>query len=247
MISARLNNLNVAFASYSELLSIVSGVFSAPGEQICIGYVNTNSVVLSSELPKFFLSLQAFSLLYADGFGMHAAARILGNKTDGLLENNNATEFNHALLAFLHDHRQKVFLLGTTPVSLQRFAERSSVQYPNIKIVGTCDGFHGASDPGTLASINRSGADVLLVGMGSPQQEMWVHEHFDELNVPICVTVGAFLDFYSGTIRRAPAVVRFLRLEWLFRLLQEPVRLWRRYLIGIPKFLILIFKQRVSR
>ena len=101
------------------------------------------------------------------------------------------------------------------------------------------DGFFAKADePAILAHLEKVRPDILLVAMGVPRQERWIAEHLSEKHCTVALGVGALLDFMSGTIPRAPLRLRRLGLEWLFRLLVEPMRLWRRYLIGNPLFLM---------
>ena len=88
---------------------------------------------------------------------------------------------------------------------------------------------------------------MLLVAMGVPRQELWIARHIDERHCTLPIAVGALLDFLSGAVPRAPLWMRRLRLEWLFRLVVEPGRLWRRYVVGNPLFLVRVVRQRLSR
>ena len=94
--------------------------------------------------------------------------------------------------------------------------------------------------------INRSGADVLWVSLTAPKQDFWIAEHFDQLNVSVAVGVGAAFDVVAGNIQRSPAWMQKSGLEWLYRLMKEPVRLSRRYLVEAPLFIPLIFKQFIT-
>jgi N-acetylglucosaminyldiphosphoundecaprenol N-acetyl-beta-D-mannosaminyltransferase len=102
-------------------------------------------------------------------------------------------------------------------------------------------------DEGVIRRINRSSADVLWVGLSTPKQEYWMHEHASRLEVPVAVGVGAAFDFLSGTKRSAPALMQERGLEWLFRLVNEPTRLWRRYLVGGSMFAYWIAVDRIRQ
>jgi N-acetylglucosaminyldiphosphoundecaprenol N-acetyl-beta-D-mannosaminyltransferase len=102
-------------------------------------------------------------------------------------------------------------------------------------------------DEDVIRRINRSGADVLWVGLSTPKQEYWMHEHASRLEVPVTVGVGAAFDFLSGTKRSAPAWMQERGLEWLFRLVNEPTRLWRRYLVGGSLFVYWIAVDRIRQ
>lgn len=101
-------------------------------------------------------------------------------------------------------------------------------------------------DEAACARIRTSQADIVWVGLGSPKQEVWMSEHFQQLGVPVIVGVGAAFDFLSGVKLQAPRWMQRSGLEWFFRLLNEPGRLWRRYLLGYPRFVILVILQRLG-
>jgi exopolysaccharide biosynthesis WecB/TagA/CpsF family protein len=113
--------------------------------------------------------------------------------------------------------------------------------------VGTHHGyFTPEAERGLLRAIRQAAPDILLVGFGNPRQEQWIVRHQAELGVTLCVGVGAFFDFAGGRVRRAPAWARRARMEWLFRLILEPRRLWRRYLLGNPVFLWRVLRGRLA-
>jgi lipopolysaccharide/colanic/teichoic acid biosynthesis glycosyltransferase len=110
--------------------------------------------------------------------------------------------------------------------------------YPNLRVAGTRDGFAGAADTEALiADINDSGADILLVALGVPMQELWLHQNAHRIDAPLSLAVGALFDFLAGRVVRAPNLVRRARMEWVWRLAQEPRRLAKRYLAGNVSFL----------
>ncbi len=241
-----INGINVSFASYAEILSVIDRSISVKSPTSIIGYVNANTIVLSHHDHVFKQALNNHSISYADGIGMHLAAKILNHDTLGFIQNHNASDFNHELFRYADQKKLRVYFVGTSQFSLARLREKLAKAYPNIKTVGFCDGYEEVLKDTVIESINSSGADILIVGMGNPKQELWLYKNKELLKVPVCITVGAYLDFVSGVILRAPVFVRSLRLEWLFRLIQEPQRLWKRYILGIPKFMAIIIKQRLS-
>src|SRR5690606_4969813 len=97
-----------------------------------------------------------------------------------------------------------------------------------------------------VAHVSRSRADVLLVAMGAPDQDLFIARHLEALGTPVALGVGGLFDFYSGRIPRAPVTLRRLRLEWAYRMAQEPDRLWRRYLVGNPEFIGRVLRARVD-
>ncbi|HXE35334.1 MAG TPA: WecB/TagA/CpsF family glycosyltransferase [Verrucomicrobiae bacterium] len=148
------------------------------------------------------------------------------------------------LLAFCEEsagRRYRHFFCGGEPGVAERLAESLKCRFPELNVVGTCSPpfrtLNADEDAGIVEMINRAAPDVLWVGLGAPKQERWIHEHKDRLRVPVAVGIGAAFDLLSGRRRQAPSWMREHGLEWFFRLLQEPRRLWRRYLVCGPQFL----------
>lgn len=137
----------------------------------------------------------------------------------------------------------RIFLYGSTEKTLIRFRENISRHYPLIEIVGYhVDRFRNATkeeDEQDIEKINQSGAHIILVGRGCPRQEIWVAEHIGKIN-GVMLAVGAAFDFHANTLHQAPVWMQNNGLEWLFRLIQEPRRLWKRYLFTNSKFIYLI-------
>jgi len=137
-----------------------------------------------------------------------------------------------------------IYLLGAKPGVAQATADNMVERYPNLTVAGVRDGYFNAEEEDAVVeAINESGARILLVAFGAPRQELWLEQWRDRLAPPVCMGVGGLFDFYSGRIARAPAWMREMGLEWVFRLLQEPGRMWRRYVIGNPLFLYRVWQQ----
>ena len=144
----------------------------------------------------------------------------------------------------------KHFFYGGAPGVPERLAERLVVRFPGLKVVGTfsppLSALTPEEDEDVVRMINEASPDILRVGLGAPKQERWMAEHRDRLQVPVMIGVGAAFDFHSGVKRQAPRWMQRAGLEWLFRLCQEPRRLWRRYLLNIPRFLCLVIAQELG-
>ncbi|MGB7437274.1 MAG: WecB/TagA/CpsF family glycosyltransferase [Candidatus Acidiferrum sp.] len=133
------------------------------------------------------------------------------------------------------------FFLGGRPGVANKLANKLQCRFPSMRVVGICSPpfrkLTQQEDYEIVERINRAAPDVLWVGLGCPKQERWMREHRDNLRVPVVVGVGQAFDIHSGETARAPLWMRERGLEWLFRLCQEPRRLWRRYLIYNTKFI----------
>ena len=141
-----------------------------------------------------------------------------------------------------------VMFFGSSEKVLSLIRERAAIDYPNLEVVTYSPPYKPEfSDEDNLAmiqAINNANPDLLWIGMTAPKQEKWTYKHWNELNIHChCGTIGAVFDFYAGTVKRAPLWWQRHSLEWNFRLMMEPRRMWRRYIIGNVKFLYYIFKE----
>lgn len=141
-----------------------------------------------------------------------------------------------------------IYLYGSKPETLNKLINNYSKRFPNIKIVGIHpDRFREAThqeDLDDIRKINDSGAGIVLVGRGCPRQELWVANHVGKINA-VMMAVGAAFDFHAGTLKKAPEWMQRNGLEWFFRLMQEPKRLWRRYLYTNSIFIFLYIKHKL--
>lgn len=142
-----------------------------------------------------------------------------------------------------------VYLYGSTPSTLTKLVENIKRTFPNVVIAGThVDRFRDATaseDIEDIRKINESGAHLVLVGRGCPRQEVWVAEHLGKINA-VMMAVGAAFDFHAGTLKQAPVWMQNAGLEWFFRLLMEPNRLWKRYLFTNSKFIYLFLRKKIG-
>jgi len=139
-----------------------------------------------------------------------------------------------------------VFLFGSSPLVLQDLSTNLLVNFPNLRIAGTQASLFRKTTiqekQEIVSGIQQSGASLVFVGLGCPRQEVWIYEYQDNLSMPL-IAVGAAFDFHAGHLPQAPQSLQKIGLEWLFRLLQEPKRLWRRYLFNNPEYLFLLLLQ----
>lgn len=156
-------------------------------------------------------------------------------------ENLNGTDLLPALLQAA-PAGTRVFLYGATPDVLAKTAALLAERY-GCMVCGAVDGFSGAPPEAIAAQAAEARPDMVLVALGNPLQEEWIAAHAAEVRAPLMIGVGALFDFLTGAVPRAPAAMRRLRLEWLYRWAQEPARLRRRYTIGIARFSGLVLRQ----
>lgn len=173
--------------------------------------------------------------VFADGIGVKLAAK-MENKQ--IIDNVNGTDMFPLLCQEAARKNLGIYILGARPGVAAICAEKMKTRFRGLKIAGTQDGyFKEAETQQVIEKINASGADILIVAFGAPLQEFWMDKHRTQLKVPVCIGVGGCIDFYADRIPRAPLWVRNLSMEWIWRLAQEPKRMWRRYIVGNPLFL----------
>jgi N-acetylglucosaminyldiphosphoundecaprenol N-acetyl-beta-D-mannosaminyltransferase len=143
------------------------------------------------------------------------------------------------------------FFYGGGPGVAERLAARLQVRFPGLKLAGTCSPpfrpLTPEEDRAVVERINAALPDIVWVGLSTPKQERWMASHIGRLQAPVLIGVGAAFDFHAGLKQQAPRWVQRSGLEWLFRLVMEPRRLWRRYLINNPGFLMLILLQALGK
>ncbi|MFZ5962526.1 WecB/TagA/CpsF family glycosyltransferase [Thalassococcus sp. BH17M4-6] len=206
----------------------------APGRRRAF-FMNAHCCNLRRRDPAYARAVAAADVLLPDGIGVELAAKMTGQK---LTANLNGTDLVPMLLAKAARMGKSVYLFGGTPGTAEAAASRLIHTIPHLRIAGTRDGFGGAADAeAVIADINDSGADIVLVALGVPMQELWLHRHAHRLDASLTLAVGALFDFLAGTVVRAPTAVRRIKMEWVWRLAQEPRRLAKRYLVGNAAFL----------
>lgn len=203
-------------------------------QKTLLAFANAHTINVANQDLDFKKFLESF-LVLNDGIGLQIASKLKYNK--GFIDNLNGTDF---IPKFLSETTQTmgVFLLGATEDTVKKSFNVWTNQYSKHKWCGYHNGFFDKENcEEVLEEINESGADLLIVAMGNPLQEKWIYQNKDKLNIKLAVGVGALFDFTAGNVVRAPVLVQKLKVEWIYRLIQEPKRLWRRYIIGNVVFL----------
>ncbi len=183
-------------------------------------------------------------LVSADGQSVVWASRLL---RDPLPERVAGIDLMHALLGLAAENGYRVFFLGARAEVLERAIERLREQHPQLAIAGARDGYFSAEEETEVCDeIRASRADILFVAMTSPRKEYFLGEHGESLGAPFVMGVGGSIDVVAGVTRRAPLLWQRLGLEWLFRLLQEPRRMFRRYAVTNARFALLLGRALVT-
>lgn len=235
--------IRVASIEWQEAVGLLRRVLSEK-RFTKVSFLNAHNANIACVDPVFAEALHEF-LILPDGIGVDIAAKLLYGSA--FPANLNGTDFIPALLQAL-PQPLTVGLIGAKRANADGAAERLRALAPQHRVVVVHDGFFAAAEePEILAAIESLRPDILLVAMGVPRQELWIVRHITERHCTVPIAVGALLDFLSGAVPRAPLWMRRIRLEWLFRLMVEPDRLWRRYIVGNPVFLARVVRQKWGR
>jgi exopolysaccharide biosynthesis WecB/TagA/CpsF family protein len=215
---------------------------AASGKPAQYAFVNADCLNKCCKDSAYARALSRQDAVFADGSGIRMAAA-MRNLT--VSDNVNGTDMFPLLCAEAAEKGISIYLLGAKSGVADAVVKNMQAQYPSLKFAGTRDGFIKPSEmPGVIEAINASGAGILLVAMGAPRQELWALRHRNELKVPVTIGVGGLFDFFSGNISRAPLWLRKAGFEWIWRFLQEPRRMWRRYFVGNPLFLFRTLREQ---
>lgn len=210
-----------------------------------VSFVNPDCLNKAIENREYHYLLGRSDLVLPDGSGLRIAANLLGLP---MHDNVNGTDLFPLLCEEAARKGQSLFLFGGLPGIAERAASAMQDRFPKLQIAGCLDGFTCNDDNEAIVNaINDSGADIVLVGLGAPLQEKWLHQHRGRLNAAVALGVGGLFDYYSGHISRAPLWLRQAGLEWVWRILQEPGAKWRRYIFGNPIFLWRVFLEQRAR
>jgi exopolysaccharide biosynthesis WecB/TagA/CpsF family protein len=226
----KIMNHQILNASSSEAIAILANSVTKTAF-----FMNAHCVNVASKDAVYGWALGKADRLLPDGIGMRIAARVGGER---LVENLNGTDLFVPLVRDAAARGRSIFFFGAAAGVAEAAAAKAVELAPGLDVAGCRDGyFSPAEEDGIIAAINASGADIVLVALGVPRQEIWIARNRHRLNAGLVMGVGAQFDFWSGRVRRAPAIVRRLSCEWMWRLALEPRRLARRYLVGNPQFL----------
>lgn len=217
-------------------------------EKSVLESVNIHAFNQCFQFPVFRNFVSNANLVICDGFGVKIAARFLDNTR---LIRLTPADWMPLFCQVCAEKNITMYFLGAAQGIAETAAKKLREKCPRLSIVGVRDGFFDKSkaSPENLAvleEIHKCKPDILVVGFGMPLQEKWIYENWDDLEFKVVMPVGALFDYLSGNVRRAPAWVTNHGLEWLGRMLIEPHRLWKRYVIGNPLFYYRVLKQKLG-
>jgi N-acetylglucosaminyldiphosphoundecaprenol N-acetyl-beta-D-mannosaminyltransferase len=233
-----MNELRVIDVSYANV-TVKEGIAALlqlwrAGGPAQATYLNLDGLRLAHLNAEYHGLLQQMNLVLPDGIGVRLATRLTGQHKRA---HWNVTDFYLRFMAEAAGQGAKFYLLGSPDGVAEAAALKFKGRIPGIHIVGTHPGYVRDA-AAAVAAVNASGADILILGMGAPLQERWLMQHRAALKPALCIGVGALFDWVSGRHRRAPVWVQRIHLEWAWRILLEPKRMFKRYLVNDLGFLL---------
>lgn len=236
----QVGRVRISSLTGDEAIALLAQAMQA-GEHVKLAFSNSHVVNVAAGDEDFADALRQF-LVLPDGFGVDLGSRLLYGVP--FAANLNGTDFIPRLIASSHAPL-KIGLVGAKPGVAERAMQRLAAMVPQHRFRVFSHGFFTAGDePALLGEMAADRPDLLLVAFGNPRQEVWIAGKLGPGHCAVAAGVGALFDFLAGEVIRAPLWVQRLRCEWLFRLAQEPGRLWRRYVLGNPVFLMRVLVQK---
>lgn len=231
------------------LLKKQSELYTLNCSKLLINTINAHSYNTALKDPVFAEALLNGDALIPDGASIVLAFRWLLRERIERIAGWDLFQFE---MNRLNEKRGKCFFLGSNPKTLELIKKRAKEIYPNIEMFTYSPPykpeFTAEENEAMIKAVNKVQPDLLWIGMTAPKQEKWAYKHFNQLQVNGHIgTIGAVFDFFAGTVERAPIWWQNHGLEWLYRLIKEPKRMWRRYIIGNTLFLWNIFKEKIRR
>ncbi|GIK84392.1 MAG: UDP-N-acetyl-D-mannosaminuronic acid transferase [Patescibacteria group bacterium] len=233
----------VTVTNYLETITFVKRTISQR-KKIYIYVAAVHLIMECQKNPKLLKSLKGAAIVTPDGMPLVWISKLLGNKLAGRVYGPNLT-IMLCRLAELSGFT--IFLLGGSTGQSKNLVSTLQSKFKKINIVGNIDTpirpIPKKENQIIVDAINKSKPDIVFVGLGCPNQELWIMENRSKVSAPVLIGVGAAFDFISGKVQQAPVWMQNSGLEWLYRLIQEPKRLWKRYLILNTLFIFKIIKQ----
>jgi N-acetylglucosaminyldiphosphoundecaprenol N-acetyl-beta-D-mannosaminyltransferase len=221
------------------LIKTATKMHSQVSSGLLLTYLNQHCFNIYNENSKYQTLLDKNFTVFLDGFGVYAALKFLNYKN---VEKFNATDLYEKIFQQFSAKQTKLFLIGS---SFSNHFIKGKAEENKLNICKYHSGYFSEDElTGIIECIKKKSPEAIVIGMGVPTQEVLAENILNSIKEIPILCVGGFFEFYFGTKKRAPLFFRKMRIEWIHRLLSEPGRLWKRYLLGIPKFLFFILKHK---
>ena len=240
--AVEVNLFDIIFKNYAMGEAVEEVMQSrGQGDPKTVYYVNPDCFNKMFADHDYFNVLQQGDYVFPDGIGVHVGCKILRTP---LKENINGTDMFPFVCRMAEQQGFSLYLLGGKPGVADKMGQRLQRDYPALEVAGVMNGYFDQEleSREVVEKINSSGADLLFVAFGAPLQEKWIAAHKQSLQVGTIFGVGGLFDFVSGNIKRAPRWMREIGMEWFYRFTREPGRMWKRYFVGNPLFILRVLR-----
>ena len=218
--------------------------FSVIGRHKMITYLNAHCLNIAFKDEEYKRILNLSDVVYADGIGVVLVSKFLGNP---LPERVNIFDFFDLLFREITNRKLGLYFLGAKEITVRKAVDNLKKKFSSIMVLGFHHGyFQDIEEREIIDEINNLKPNILIIGMGVPKQEKWAYYHLNKLEVSLCWMAGGMFENLSGALKNPPKWISHIGFQWLYRLFQEPKRLWRRYLIGNFIFVYRILKWRLQ-
>ncbi len=238
-----INILDIRIAVFGSYVEAYNDLLSLQQPPKYITVSNVHTVIEAVRNNKYKEALNHSDISLPDGRPLSIIAKLKGIKNSVRIF---GPTFFEKTLDWGQKDKLKHYFFGSSQETLQKMIENIHKEYPNVIISGYYSppykqAFSTEENEGFLKKMNESGADIYWISLGAPKQELWMYENYKKLNQGVMIGIGAGFNYLAGNIKHAPEWMKNLALEWLYRLMQEPRRLWKRYLVTNTLFLWYIF------
>ncbi len=221
----------------NEVISLIKGHHELD-MNLLLTYLNQHCFNLYKTNSNYKKILDGKFNVYMDGSGIYYALKLFNKKN---IERFNASDLNEKLFEHIRNAKEKLFIIGGdfSKDRIQEFKNKG------FNFCGYQNGYFDSEvENEIIDNIKKAEPDVIIIGMGIPKQEIFASKLNENIKGKKIICVGNFLEFYLGTVKRIPKIFRNLGIEWFFRLITEPKRLWKRYILGIPLFVFFVLKEQ---
>ena len=240
-------NIDIDLVSLSDLIDKSVNAAVRHNAQICFACANPHSLVIAQSDPDFKDALLGSDIVVADGTGVTMMSRMVRVPIGPRIAGEDF--FLGLMRALNRNNGMRVFFFGSSEHVLTLIQNRMKRDFPNVEVCGTLSppfrDWSPEENQRLIQQINTARPDVLWVGMTAPKQEKWVHRNRHQLTAPVIGSIGAVFDFFAETHPRAPKWMCRIGLEWLYRLVREPRRMWRRNFVSTPAFIWLVLSKHL--
>lgn len=239
--------VNIGSVSIEDLAAAAVSAVDTQGQQVTLACANPHSLIEATRDTEFLTALNSSDQVVADGIGIVAVGKLVGLNIQPRITGNDY--FQAVMESMNASGGKRVFFMGSTEAVLEKIQLKVGKEYTGLDEVGTYSPPFGAwseaQNQAVIDAINAFKPDVLWVGMTAPKQEKWVHANRKKLDTSVIGSIGAVFDFYAETHPRAPKWMHDNGLEWLYRLIREPRRMWRRNFVSSPLFVWLVVQEKI--